>query len=207
MFLFITTIAVAHEGGHHNALKTWVIEETNEVIEASFLTMKGSDIVLEDHDGNLHYYAMESLTPADQEIVIAQLKKIHSINGTPTTSTKEVKDMPLLSGLVMFLLALFFLIRRLRQRKKALTKPLILLSISMLLILACKDDSVTKTSNNNASISANNINELQALFEQFSGVTTHSDDSYSYVSSNGLPDHSMMKGITNDRYSDRYSDR
>ena len=38
---------------------------------------------------------------------------------------------------------------------------------------------------------------MQSFFEKFDGVKTDSDENYLYVSSNGLPNHEMMTGITN----------
>lgn len=45
-------------------------------------------------------------------------------------------------------------------------------------------------------VPGNDLTYMQGLFEKFSGVTISSDDTYFYVSSNGLPDHEMMTGIT-----------
>ena len=38
---------------------------------------------------------------------------------------------------------------------------------------------------------------MKSLFEAFDGVTTSSDSDYFYISSNGIPSHNMMEGITN----------
>ena len=38
---------------------------------------------------------------------------------------------------------------------------------------------------------------MQSFFGKFEGVTTFTDENYLYISSNGLPDHDMMVGITN----------
>ena len=46
-------------------------------------------------------------------------------------------------------------------------------------------------------IPPNNVTEMKALFEKFDGISTSSDSNYFYVSSNGLPSHNMMIGITN----------
>lgn len=43
----------------------------------------------------------------------------------------------------------------------------------------------------------NDINLMESLFKKFDGITTSNDISFFYVNSNGLPGHSMMKGITN----------
>ncbi len=44
---------------------------------------------------------------------------------------------------------------------------------------------------------SNDISKMKSLFEAFDGVTTSSDSDYFYVSSNGIPSHNMMEGITN----------
>ena len=43
----------------------------------------------------------------------------------------------------------------------------------------------------------NNPSKMKSLFESFDGVSTSSDSNYFYVSSNGIPSHNMMEGITN----------
>ena len=46
-------------------------------------------------------------------------------------------------------------------------------------------------------IPPNDVSEMKALFEKFEGISTSSDSNYFYISSNGLPSHNMMIGITN----------
>ena len=43
----------------------------------------------------------------------------------------------------------------------------------------------------------NDIYEMKSIFESFDGVITSNDSQFFYVSSNGLPSHNMMVGITN----------
>lgn len=43
----------------------------------------------------------------------------------------------------------------------------------------------------------NDVAEMKSLFESFDGISTSSDSNYFYISSNGLPSHNMMVGITN----------
>lgn len=47
------------------------------------------------------------------------------------------------------------------------------------------------------SIPPNDVAEMKSLFESFDGISTSSDSNYFYISSNGLPSHNMMVGITN----------
>ena len=44
---------------------------------------------------------------------------------------------------------------------------------------------------------SNNILKMKSLFETFDGVSTSNDSAFFYVSSNGIPSHNMMEGITN----------
>jgi hypothetical protein len=44
---------------------------------------------------------------------------------------------------------------------------------------------------------SNDILKMKSLFETFDGVTTSSDSDFFYVSSNGIPSHNIMEGITN----------
>ena len=44
---------------------------------------------------------------------------------------------------------------------------------------------------------SNDISKMKSLFETFDGISTSSDSDFFYVSSNGIPSHNMMEGITN----------
>ncbi|MEL7162161.1 MAG: YHYH protein, partial [Bacteroidota bacterium] len=46
-------------------------------------------------------------------------------------------------------------------------------------------------------VPANDVEVLAPLFTQFDGVSTRTDDEWFYISSDGLPAHDMMIGITN----------
>ena len=54
-----------------------------------------------------------------------------------------------------------------------------------------------KNSQINEPIPPNNVSEMKSLFESFDNISTSSDSNYFYISSNGLPSHNMMIGITN----------
>ena len=44
---------------------------------------------------------------------------------------------------------------------------------------------------------SNDISKMKSLFEAFDGISTSSDSDFFYVSSNGIPSHNVMEGITN----------
>jgi len=50
--------------------------------------------------------------------------------------------------------------------------------------------------NSSSAPTTDNLATMKAFFEKFEGVTTSSDDNYLYISSDGIPSHQMMVGIT-----------
>ena len=67
--------------------------------------------------------------------------------------------------------------------------------ILLICIIACsRNVDQLETSN---PIPHNNVDEIGSLFTIFDGVNISSDSNYFYISSDGLPDHEMMTGITN----------
>ena len=69
------------------------------------------------------------------------------------------------------------------------------LVLVLILFVSCNNTKTAKTTT--VDVPQNNISLMQSFFEKFDGVKTDSDENYLYVSSNGLPDHEMMTGITN----------
>ncbi len=70
--------------------------------------------------------------------------------------------------------------------------------LSLLLLFSCSESEMENENNSlNNDILSNDVNLMKSIFEKFDGVTTSSDENQFYVNSSGLPQHNMMKGITN----------
>lgn len=140
--------------------------------------------------------------------------KAYAHDGTVIANSNETD---LVLWFSMFCLMGLLGIVTILSEKKNLVWAKVVLSTSMLLVIyACKTDEKETSidtgsdtdvdtdtdtddsgNSNNSEVPANDPDELAALFWQFDGVSTDSDETWFYLGSNGLPDHNMMVGITN----------
>lgn len=194
--------ALAHQEGHgtENVME-WTINNKN--VEASFLTFKNGLVLLETKTGEVLIQELSSFSKENQLFIEKkniEIKKINEFSNNSIIANKKVhwSDNPMLkkgvlSGfLLMFVFSLFVL-----KRRERLIASTALTSLFILILLACKTDNSTGDESMSTSVPANDLARLEAVFGQFSDVSTSSDDTYFYVSSTGTPEHNMMEGITN----------
>lgn len=186
----------AHEGGHGDPLRQWELPTNNKIIKANFISYENGEVWLMDGNQTIQVFQIADFTEADQNFIKTKNKFIHSLNSSEDI---EVDSQSLTSfhwalvGLGIFLLS--FSVFKLIKQKKVIYLTHGVLGLSVILIVSCKNTGTTKTST--VQVPANDVSLMQTFFKKFDGVTMHSDKNYLYVSSNGLPDHDMMVGITN----------
>ena len=193
-FLILNGNLYAHEGGHGIPLKQWALTTTNEIIKADFIKYENDKVWLIDNNQAIKTFQISDFTEADQKYIKTKGELIHALNSSTVVeanSQSELNFNGVLIGLGVFLLC--FSVYKLIKRKKVMYLTHGALGLGVIIIVSCKD--TTKPSK--AQVPQNNISVMRTFFEKFDGVTTHSDDKYLYISSNGLPDHDMMVGITN----------
>ncbi|WP_430425889.1 YHYH protein [Maribacter litoralis] len=195
--LFIVHIHLfAHEGGHGDPLRQWTLPTTNKIIKANFISYENGEVWLMDSNQTIQIFQITDFTEADQKFIKTKNKFIHSLN---SSAAIEIDSQSLSSfqwalvGLGIFLLS--FSVFKLIKRKKIVYLTHGVLGLSVILIISCKNTGNTKS--NTIQVPANDFSLMQTFFKKFDGVTTYADENYLYVSSNGLPNHDMMVGITN----------
>jgi hypothetical protein len=180
----------SHSGGHHGELNHWQIDDG---IYASFVTATDDQVVLENHAGETMIVPRSQLTARDEAFVQKKVRYITQLNAANPSFIQRHRTELVMLLLLLAVIALISVSSNTRYRRLAQISSLMLVSCSI--FIACNDDPVVDPPDD--TLPGNNATELAALFESFSGVTTHSDDTYFYVSSNGIPAHEMMTGITN----------
>ncbi len=188
--LFIHSSVFSHSGGHHGALNHWDI---NDGVYASFVTANEREVILENHQGETMVVPLSDLSSQDKAYVQKKIRYIAQLNANKPSLILAYRIELAMFLLLLAVFALFSLTGAQRYRRLIQFTSVILVSCSI--FIACNDDPVVDVPDD--TLPANNPAELAALFESFSGVTTSSDDTYFYVSSNGIPSHEMMTGITN----------
>ena len=197
IFLFILFGNLfAHEGGHGVLLKQWSLRANNEIINADFIKYENNKVWLMASDHSIKTYKISDFSNADQEFIKTKNEIIQSLNGEHISDLKSQslsKWNILLIALGGFLLC--FSAFKLVKRKQIVHLTYGTLGLGIILFVSCKNIKTDKESVVN--VPQNDISIMQSFFEKFDGVETHSDENYLYVSSNGLPDHDMMVGISN----------
>ncbi|MEZ7504825.1 YHYH protein [Flavobacterium sp. Arc2] len=193
-FFLINSNLFAHEGGHGVSLKTWKVTSTNEQISADFIKYENNKVWLLDGNHNIKAYLISDFSNEDQKYIQTRTELIYSLNNTQNTDLDTIsysKWALILLGSILLLLSIIQLIKL----KKIIHLSYGFIGACLILFVSCKNGSSIKTTTLN--VPSNNVSLMQSFFEKFEGVTTHSDNNYLYISSNGLPNHEMMVGITN----------
>lgn len=184
----------AHEGGHGTPLKVWKLTTNVESINADFIKSENNKVWLLDGNHNIKTYPISDFSNEDQKYIQTRTELISSLNNKQNTvldSFSYSKVAIILVGSILLLLSIIQLIKR----RKIIHLSYGSIGAFLILFVSCKNGSSIKTTSFN--VPSNNVSLMQSFFEKFDGVTTHSDENYLYISSNGLPNHEMMVGITN----------
>lgn len=212
----------AHQGGHFNQneyVKIWHLKNGS-TVSGNFLYSTVDALVLEQLGGNLVQLPIAILAKNDLSLAQFKIKKYHRIHqdymykqvDNNQIPFDEMFDFVSLSGFFMFIFSLFWLSKRLKNQVYFLQlKKLALYGCCIgLFFLACKTSSdVTPagTTNTNTggtattpstSITKTSTSFIDSAFTPYKSATlaTNFDDTYFYVSSDGIPAHNMMIGIT-----------
>tara|TARA_R110002049_G_scaffold271075_1_gene448205 strand:- start:1709 stop:3034 length:1326 start_codon:yes stop_codon:yes gene_type:complete len=195
-FLILNGNLFAHGGGHGLPLKQWEIVSVNEIINADFIKYENNEVWLMDVNHRIKIFKISDFNAADQKFIKTKSEFIYSLNSNNAIEADVLSFSSfswVLIGLGIFLLS--FSIFKLTKQRKAVYLTHGALGLGVLLIVSCKNTSTNKTSD--IVVPPSDVAMMQTFFEKFDGVTTYRDENYLYVSSNGLPNHDMMVGITN----------
>jgi hypothetical protein len=212
----------AHEGGHFSKgdfFKVWHFKNGQNV-SGNFLYSTKSEIVLEQNGGNLVKIPIKILVKNDLIFALFKIKKYTEIHQQYSQrniinnqiSFYETFDFSSFGYFLMFILILLLLSKRFKNQAYFLPlQRVVLFSFCFgLFILACKTSSdITPsgttvpitggtTTTPSTSITKTSTSFIDSAFTPYksASLATQWDDTYFYVSSNGIPAHNMMVGIT-----------
>lgn len=192
LLFFGCTTLFAHTINYENqVLRHWNIQKENLYIDGSFSMFKNGNVYIEQANNVVVNFPLTSLSKQDQEYTTQREVKVEALN--TTYSTKESDENKTLLyykfGFILSLLLLFtyFLLKYGTKNKKKYIIPIAFFGIVMTLFSFAK-----KT------LSTTDPAFLTTAFAPFaSTVSTTYDANYFYVNSTGIPNHTMMVGISN----------
>jgi len=171
-------------------LRLWSIQKEHKFIEGSFMMYKNGTVFIEDANNTISKIPLTSLSNEDQAFVINKENWVKNLN--TITPKKEAGFQSLFDyrfwTISLLLVAFGFYIYSISDRKKIkYLFPVLFLGIVFSLY------SFTKKA-----LTITDPAFLQSAFAQFaSTVSTTYDTNYFYVNSTGIPNHTMMVGISN----------
>ncbi len=225
LFIILLVLSLklhAHEGGHYSQgeiLKVWHFKN-GQSISGNFLYATKNEIILEQKEGSLVKIPIVILAKNDLKLARFKIKKYAEIHQQYTQRNIinnqvpffEMIDIRFFGYFLVTILILLWLSKRLKNQ--AYFQPLqrvALYSFCLgLFILACKSSSdITPagttiaitggtTTTPSTSISKTSTSFIDSAFTPYksANLAIKWDDTYFYVSSNGIPTHNMMVGIT-----------
>ncbi len=135
----------------------------------------------------------------DKKYILDKQERLRSLNSN--TRSKPLSNPPSKStpwligfGLILFFFSTFAISTRKRRSHLRYRG----VSVLIVLFIACSTSpDEPQIPILDRDVPANDIALLKSVFGSFSNVSTTSEDEHFYVSSDGIPDHNMMVGITN----------
>lgn len=191
LFCLICNFVFSHTINYDNiVLRHWSIEKEHQFIDGSFMMYKNGTVFIEEANNKISKVAFSDLSNEDQKFVTSKnswVKNLNTIAPEKKESTQSIFDYKFC--LILFsLIAFGYYIYTISDRKKLkFLYPVLFLGILTSLY------SFTKKA-----MSTTDPAFLTSAFAQFaSTVSTTYDANFFYVNSTGIPNHTMMVGISN----------
>ena len=189
----------AHEGGHGIPTKVWNLKSANEILKADFVKYEQTVVFLRDENQKIVGFNIADFSARDKKYIVGKQELLQSLNSSPKSEPVNKPTASLntwllgFGSIIAFLSAFAF-----STRKTSFHLTYGGVSALLVLFIACNtspdEPQIPMT---DKTVPANDIALLKSVFGSFSEVATASDDKYFYVSSDGIPNHNMMVGITN----------
>ena len=193
ILLAISANLFAHDGGH-GQLEIWTVN--NKPFVGEFLKLDNHKAFFLNKEHQLVCFELSALSPLHKKMVLERNHGVVSVNEQLLNKGYYGiwGKLFLGIGLPILLVFVWFLIYNVcwphvRYRY----------FVCLVVIMACNSDDNSGDADivvSTTDVPLTDVSFLNSLFGQFSNVSTSSDDSYFYISSNGLPNHTMMVGIT-----------
>ena len=191
LICLIGNFGFSHTINYENVvLRHWSIEKEHKFIDGTFMMYKNGTVFIEDTNNAISKVAFSDLSNEDQKFVTSKnswVKNLNTIAPEKKESTQRILDYKFWL-ILLSLIAFGYYIFTISDRKKLkFLYPVLFLGILTSLY------SFTKKA-----MSTTDPAFLTSAFVQFaSTVSTTYDANFFYVNSTGIPNHTMMVGISN----------
>lgn len=172
-------------------LRHWNVQKEHQFIDGSFSMMKNGIVYIENAQNNITKHPFTSLSKKDQDYVKQREVQINAINTLAITQNSIEKNSPFYESYLLIILLLlgltYYLYKVIDRKKMKFVIPII--SFGLLMTLYSFTKKITTVTDPNF---------VNSAFLPFvPNVATSWDNTYFYVESKGIPNHTMMVGISN----------
>lgn len=192
IFLLLSISTYSHTINYENQiLRDWNIQKENRHVSGSFSMFKNGIVYIEDGQNTITKHFFASLSKKDQSYVKQRVAKINAINTIAIPQNGIEKSNSFYKNYLLIILLIlgltYYLYKVIDRKKMKFVIPII--SFGLLLTLY----SFTKKL-----VTITDPNFVNSAFIPFiPNVATSWDNTYFYVQSKGIPNHTMMVGISN----------
>ena len=172
----------------------WSIEKEYKSVEGSFYMLKNGVVYIEDANEKIIHFPLSSFSKEDQVFVLKKNEWVRGINND-ALAKNIISEQEIQSAwntkLWIITLCLFLLgcvIFAFSERKKLNYLIPMVLAVSLMVLYGFKKNNLLTTTDPAF------VNSAFAPFK--SNVSTSWDNTYFYVNSKGIPNHTMMVGIS-----------
>lgn len=190
LICFFAHFAFSHTINYNKiGLRHWSIQKEHKCIDGTFMMFKNGTVFIEEANNTILKFPLADLSKEDQAFVMKKedwVKNLNAISPQKQVGIQSIFDYKF--WIILFsLLAFGYYMYSLTDRKKLnYLYPVLFLVVLMSLY------SFTKKA-----LSITDPLFLKSAFDQFSTtVSTTYDANYFYVNSTGIPNHTMMVGIS-----------
>lgn len=192
-FVLISMSALSHTIDYgHAAMRHWFIVKENKFVDGTFFMYKEGKVYIENQNNKILSFPLASLSVADQQYALKRERRIMELNAQKS-SAGDVKisaaSIVWRYGVIFIILlvAAYFIVRNTGRTQRKFLIPVFLVGVLMILYGFTKKMFTTT-----------DPNFVNAAFSPFiPNVATSWDNNYFYVESKGIPNHTMMVGISN----------
>jgi hypothetical protein len=196
LICFFFNFAFSHNTHYDKILlHHWSIEKENQTVAGSFYMLKNGDVYIEDANENIIHFPLSSFSKEDQAFVLKKNECVREINNDvlaknsiseqENQSAWNIKLWIITLCMLLFGFAVFIFASK---KKLKYIIPMLFVGSLMILYGFVKKNSLTTTTDPAF------VNSAFTPFK--STVSTSWDNTYFYVNSKGIPNHTMMVGIS-----------
>jgi hypothetical protein len=191
LLLFVSISINAHTINYENqVLRHWSIVKENRFVDGSFSMFKNGEVYIEDAQNKMISVPLSKLSKADQSYVLQKQAQVQQINSLTTRNEPTIVKyfyLKVIGVLVVLILAAIGLFRFMDRAKFRYVAPVFFIGVLL-----------TFYSFTRKALTLTDPEFINAAFVPFiPNVATSWDNIYFYVESKGIPNHTMMVGISN----------